>query len=99
MNSQHFEDFEPDLYEEFSNQEDEKISNIYSKYLNIIEDNENSTKSDKKVMFADEDDNEYEPIDRTVGDDSQKHVCWLKFSLLISKCMLLFSLSFILYFT
>ena len=99
MNSQHLEDFEPDLYEEFNNQEDGKISNIYSKYLKIIDDNENSTKSDKKVMFADEDDNEYEPIDRTVGDESQKHGCWWKFSLLISKCMFLFSLSFILYFT
>ena len=99
MNSQYLEDFEPDLYEEFSNQEDENISNIYSKYLNIIEDNENKTKSDKKVMFADEDDNEYEPIDRTVGDESQKHGCWWKFSLLISKCMFIFSLSFILYFT
>ena len=68
MNSQYLEDFEPDLYEKFNNQEDEKIYNIYSKYLKIIDDNENSTKSDKKVMFADKDDNEYEPIDRTVGD-------------------------------
>ena len=99
MNSQHMEDFEPDLYEEFSNQDDEKISNINSKCLNVIEDNLNSTKSDKKVMFVNEDDNEYEPIDRTVGDDSQKHGCRLKFSLLISKCMFIFSLSFILYFT
>ena len=80
MNSQHLENFEPDLYEEFNNQEDGKIYNIYSKYLKIIDDNENSTKSDKKVIFANEDDNEYEPIDRTVGDDSQKHGCWWKFS-------------------
>ena len=76
MNPQHLENFEPDLYEEFSNQEDDKISNIYSKYLNIIDDNENSTKSVTKVVFADEDDNEYEPIDRTVGDDSE-NICLL----------------------
>ena len=68
MNSPYLEDFETDLYEEFNNQEDEKISNIYSKYLKIIDDNEDLTKSDKKVMFANQDDNEYEPIDRTVGD-------------------------------
>ena len=51
MNSQHLQDFEPDLYVEFNNQEDGKISNIYSKYLKIIDDNENSTKSDKKVIL------------------------------------------------
>ena len=80
MNSPYLEDFETDLYEEFNNQEDEKISNIYSKYLKIIDDNEDLTKSDKKVMFANQDDNEYEPIDRMVGDDSQKHGCRWKFS-------------------
>ena len=48
MNYQHLENFQPDLYEEFSNQDDEKISNINFNYLKIIDDNENSTKIDKK---------------------------------------------------
>ena len=70
MISQHLEnveDFEPDLYEEFNIGEDEKTLNIFSKYLKIIDEHEDSIESDTKVMFANVDDNEYEPIDRTVG--------------------------------
>jgi hypothetical protein len=65
MKSQNLEYFEPDQYEEFSNKENDKLSDIYAKYLQIIDDNDNSTRINRKVMFADEDDNEYEPIDRT----------------------------------
>ena len=61
------EDFEPDFYEEFNIGEDEKTLNNHSKYLKIIDEDEDSIESDKKVKFANEDDNEYEPIDRTVG--------------------------------
>ena len=70
MISQHLEnveDFEPDLYEEFNIGEDEKTLNTVSKYLKIIDEHEDSIESDIKVMFANVDDNEYEPIDRTVG--------------------------------
>ena len=70
MVSRQLEDFEPDIYEEFSNPEDEKTLPSHSKYLEILDDHYSSTKSDKKVMFADDSDNEYEPIDRMVGDDS-----------------------------
>ena len=61
------EDFEPDLYEEFNIEEDEKTINTVSKYLKIIDEHEDSIESEKKVMFANVDDNEYEPIDRKVG--------------------------------
>ena len=61
------ENFEPDFYEEFNNGEADKTLNIYSKYLKIIDEHEDSIESDKKVMFANGDDNEYEPIDRMVG--------------------------------
>ena len=61
------EDFEPDFYEEFNNGEDEKTLNIYSKYLKIIDEHKDSIESDQKVKFVNVDDNEYEPIDRRVG--------------------------------
>ena len=70
MISQHLEnieDFEPDLYEEFNIGEDEERLNIFSTYLKIIDEHEDSIESDKRVKFANVDDNEYEPIDRTVG--------------------------------
>ena len=60
------EEFEPEIYEEFNKQED-KTSLCYSKYLEVLDDHNIQNKSQKKVMFADDDDNEYEPIDRTVG--------------------------------
>jgi hypothetical protein len=58
------EDFEPDLYEDFNIGEDEKTLNIISKYLKIIDEHE---ESNKKIKFANVEDDEYEHIDRTVG--------------------------------
>ena len=67
------EELESGLYEEFNHIKEENFLNN-SKYMKILGDQDSLRKSDKKVVFVDEDDNEYEPIDRTVGADRGKFI-------------------------
>ena len=67
------EELESGLYEEFNHIKEEHFLNN-SKYMKILGDQDSLTKSDTKVVFVDEDDNEYEPIDRTVGADRGKFI-------------------------
>ena len=46
------------------------------KYLDILGDNGTSPISDNKEVIVDEDDNEYEPIDRMVGHPT--NISWWK---------------------
>jgi len=57
-------EYEPGLYEEFNYKEKTNLLKKNFKYLDILGDNGTSPISDNKEVIVDEDDNEYEPIDR-----------------------------------
>ena len=70
-------DYEPGLYEEFNYKEEPTLLKETSKYLDIFGDTNNSAISDNKEVIVKEDDNEYEPIDRMVGQYST-NISWWK---------------------